>query len=65
MGDYDIPDGEDLRMFKANSRLLRVIGRPRIGSCDEERYGPSGIYYYEWVNNQLRLVRFYSCRFLS
>ena len=58
VGDYDIPDGEDLRMFKADSRLLRAIGRPRIGTLDEERYGPSGIYYYEWINNRLRFVGF-------
>ena len=58
VGDYDIPDGEDLRMFRADSRLLRAIGRPRIGTLDEERYGPSGIYYYEWSNNRLRFVSF-------
>jgi hypothetical protein len=58
VGDYDIPEGEELRTFRPDSRLLRVIGRPNIGGVAEERHGPSGIYYYEWVNNRLRLVRF-------
>lgn len=57
-GDYDPPDGEEPWTFHADSRLLRAIGRPNIGRSEEERYGPSGIYYYEWVNNSLRLVRF-------
>ena len=58
VGDYEIPDGEDQRMVRKDSRLLRVIERPNIGSAGEERYGPSGIYYYEWSNNRLRLVKF-------
>jgi hypothetical protein len=58
VGDYEIPEGEDQRMFHADSRLLRAIGRPNIGKIDEERHGPSGIYYYEWKNNHLRLVKF-------
>ena len=58
VGDYDIPDGEGIRMFKTDSRLLRAIGRPRIGAMEGERYGPSGIYYYEWKNNRLRFVKF-------
>lgn len=56
VGDYEIPDGEDVRTFRRNSRLLKVIGRPRLGV--EERWGPSGIYYYEWAGNKLRLVKF-------
>ncbi len=56
IGDYTFAEGEDIRTFKANSRLLKVIGRPRLGA--EERWGPSGIYYYEWKNNQLRQVHF-------
>jgi hypothetical protein len=58
VGDYEIPDGEEPWTFRANSRLLRAIGRPRIGALSEERYGPSGIYYYEWSKNRLRLVKF-------
>lgn len=58
VGDYDIPEGEEQRMFRADSRLLRVVGRPNIGRADEERHGPSGIYYYAWANNRLRLVKF-------
>jgi hypothetical protein len=58
VGDYEIPDGEDQRMYRADSRLLRAIGRPNIGRPDEERHGPSGIYYYEWKENRLRVVKF-------
>ena len=41
-----------LKLQNANSRLIRAIGRPRLGA--DERWGPSGVYYYEWLNNQLR-----------
>jgi len=58
VGDYDFPDGEDQRMFRPDSKMLRAVGRPRIGGANEERYGPSGIYYYEWARNRLRLVKF-------
>lgn len=58
VGDYEIPEGEEQRMFSAKSRLLRAVGRPNIGGINEERHGPSGIYYYEWTNNRLRLVKF-------
>jgi hypothetical protein len=58
VGDYEIPDGEEQWTYRANSKLLRAIGRPRIGGVDEERYGPSGIYYYEWSKNRLRQVKF-------
>lgn len=58
VGDYEPPEGEEHWMFQAKSRLLRAVGRPNIGAIDEERYGPSGIYYYEWKNNRLRLVKF-------
>jgi hypothetical protein len=37
---------------------LKAVGRPRIGKLDEERYAASGIYYYEWKNNRLRLIKF-------
>jgi|GEM_PF-1617237 len=58
VGDYDLPDGEDPWTFHADSRLLRAVGRPNIGRPAEERHGPSGIYYYEWTSNRLRLVKF-------
>lgn len=58
IGDYDPPEGEDLWTFRPGSRLLRGLGRPNIGKAGEERYGASGIYYYEWTNNRLRLVKF-------
>lgn len=58
VGDYDPPEGEEGWGFRPDSRLLRLIGRPNIGGAGEERHGPSGIYYYEWTGNSLRLVRF-------
>lgn len=58
VGDYEFPEGEEQGMFRANSRLLRAVGRPNIGNVTEERHGPSGIYFYDWVNNRLRLVQF-------
>ena len=58
VGDYEMSEGEEPWTFQKNSSLLRAIGRPRIGGVDEERYGPSGIYYYEWLKNRLRLVKF-------
>lgn len=56
IGDYEFKEGEDIRTFHANSRLIRAVGRPRLSA--EERWGPSGIYYYEWINNQLKQVHF-------
>lgn len=58
VGDYEPAEGEELWTYRAGSRLLRVVGRPNIGETGEERYGASGIYYYEWRNNRLRLVKF-------
>lgn len=58
VGDYDPPEGEEPWTYRAGSRLLRAVGRPNIGRMGEERYGASGIYYYEWNNNRLRLVKF-------
>jgi len=49
-------EGEDVRTFRTDSRLLKVIGAPRLGAY--ETWGPSGIYYYEWKNNGLRQVHF-------
>ena len=56
MGDYEFKEGEDIRTFKANSRLIKAIGRPRLSA--NEQWGPSGVYYYEWANNKLRQVHF-------
>lgn len=58
VGDYDPPEGEDTWQWRADSRLLRIVGRPNVGRPGEERYGPSGIYHYEWTGRRLRLVRF-------
>lgn len=51
-------EGEDVRNFRVNSRLLKVIGSPRLGAYEE--WGPPGVYYYEWKNNRLRQVHFVS-----
>lgn len=58
VGDYDVPEGEDSWTFRPGSRLLKAVGRPHLGKAGEERYGPSGIYFYEWKNNRLRQVKF-------
>lgn len=58
VGDYDPPEGEETWTYQPGSTLLRLVGRPNIGKVGEERYGPSGIYYYEWNKNRLRLVKF-------
>lgn len=58
VGDYEIPEGEEPWTYQSGSRLLKAIGRPHIGKPGEERYGPSGIYFYEWKNNRLRQVKF-------
>jgi len=34
-----------------------MLGRPRVGNLKDERYGPNGIYFYEWANDRLRLVK--------
>lgn len=57
-GDYIFAEGEDIRTFRTNSSLIKVIGRPRLGPT--ERWGPSGVYYYTWKDNQLRQVHFAS-----
>jgi hypothetical protein len=56
IGDYHFAQGEDIRTFRADSRLMRVVGRPRISG--DEKWGPSGVYYYEWANNRLRQIQF-------
>jgi hypothetical protein len=53
-GIYEFKENEDVRTFRANSRLLKIIGAPRLSA--DEKWGPGGVYYYEWVNNQLRQV---------
>ena len=56
VGDYEFAEKEDPWTYRASSRLLRLIGRPNIGAPGVERYGPSGIYYYEWTGRRLRLI---------
>ena len=55
-GVYDFADNEDVQTFRTDSRLLKIIGAPVRGA--NERWGPGGIYYYEWKNNRLRQVQF-------
>jgi hypothetical protein len=55
-GAYQFAENEDVRTFRTDSRLLKVIGSPRLSAY--EKWGPSGIYYYEWKNNRLRQVHF-------
>jgi len=55
-GIYEFKDNEDVRTFRANSRLLKIIGAPRLSA--DEKWGRGGVYYYEWVNNKLRQVHF-------
>lgn len=57
-GDYIFAEGEDIRTFRTNSTLIKIIGRPRLGPT--ERWGPSGVYYYEWKDNQLRQLSYVS-----
>jgi hypothetical protein len=57
VGDFD-REAEYEQRTRADSRLLQILGRPTIGRMNEERHGPSGIYYYEWKNDRLRLVKF-------
>jgi hypothetical protein len=46
-------DAEYALDFQLNSRLLIVAG-DRMGIGDDEEYGK---FYYEWRNNQLRLIK--------
>jgi hypothetical protein len=41
--------------YRKNSRLLILRGSPGVKDNDPEK--PSGEYYYEWRNNDLRLVK--------
>ena len=52
----DLAEGEDVRTARTDSRLLKIIGAPRLGT--DERWGPSGTYYYEWKDNRLRQLKF-------
>lgn len=55
-GVHEFADDEDVRTFRTDSRLLKIIGAPRLSA--DERWGPSGVYFYEWKNNRLRQVHF-------
>jgi hypothetical protein len=59
-GVYEFADSEDVSTFRTDSRLLKIIGAPRLGA--DERWGPGGIYYYEWKDNRLRQVQFVPTR---
>lgn len=62
-GAYQFAEDEDVRTFRVNSRLLKIIGSPRLSSY--EKWGPSGVYYYEWKNDRLRQVQFVPTRLPS
>jgi len=47
---------DDPVAYRKNSRLLVISGSP--GVKDDEPEKPNGKYYYEWLRNQLRLVKF-------
>jgi hypothetical protein len=55
-GVYEFKEDEDVRTFRTDSRLLKIIGAPQLSA--EEKWGAPGIYYYEWKNNRLRQVHF-------
>jgi len=55
-GVYEFAANEDVRTFRTDSRLLKIIGAPRLSA--DERWGPGGVYFYEWRNNQLRQIHF-------
>ena len=42
--------------YKKNSRLLVISGSPGVANGAAEK--PQGLYYYEWKNDRLRLVKF-------
>lgn len=42
--------------YHKNSRLLVIVGVPGVKEGQPDK--PSGEYYYEWVNNSLRLIKF-------
>ena len=42
--------------YRKNSRLLVITGSPGVLRDAPEK--PSGVYYYEWKNDRLQLVRF-------
>jgi hypothetical protein len=56
--NWGTDDEEDFIRHQPNSRLLRVVGYQYGLRDDRPRPGTGGIYYFEWVNNRLRLVRF-------
>lgn len=49
---------EDPLQYKADSTLLRVMGAPNLSMKDPGNHGENGLYYYEWKNNKLKLVKF-------
>lgn len=63
VGDYEIPNGEDVRTSHANSRLIKAIGRPRLGV--EERWGPEWGLLLRVDRESTTVSEIHSCRFLS
>lgn len=53
------PDGNYVNepvAYRKNSRLLIITGSP--GVKDNEKEKPSGKYFYEWLGNDLKLIKF-------
>ena len=53
------PDGNYVNepvASRKNSRLLIITGSP--GVKDNEKEKPSGKYFYEWLGNDLKLIKF-------
>ena len=56
--NWGLGEGEDFIQYHPNSRLLRVVGYQYGLRGERPSPGTGGIYYFEWTNNSLRLVRF-------
>ena len=53
------PDGnyvDEPVVYRKNSRLLIITGSP--GVKDNEKEKPNGKYFYEWRDNDLKLIKF-------
>lgn len=58
VGIGDWTNNEEPVTYRTDSHLLRMVGYPHKGKPGKENYGEGGIYFYEWKNNHLKLVKF-------
>jgi hypothetical protein len=56
--NWGVSRDEEIFQSRTKSRLLRAAGYPDATGERENKPGTGGIYYYEWSNDRLRLVRF-------